>query len=195
MRQLVFLICFIWALPAAALLVGETVSSVKMVDSNGTTHNLTDYRGKVVVLEWTSPVCPYSQYHYATGQMQKMQQAAQDAGHVWLSISSTGPSHPGFMDAAKADDFMKEKGAVPTTLMLDSQGMLAQIFKAKTTPHIAILNKEGVLVYVGAFDSNSAPRASLSRVVNYVEQALNDLAAGQTVQTPLTRPYGCLIKY
>jgi peroxiredoxin len=111
------------------------------VDIDGKTRSLAEFKGKVVVLEWVNEGCPYVKKHYS-GNMQGLQQAATADGVVWLSVASSAPGKQGyFADGAAAKTWMNAKGAKPTTLLLDSQGTVATAYKAKTTPHMFVIDR------------------------------------------------------
>jgi hypothetical protein len=91
---------------------------------------------------------------------------------------------------------MQQVGAAPTDYFRDSTGAVGHLYGAKNTPHIFIINREGILVYAGGIDSiASADPADISQATNYVNAAMADLAAGRPVAVANSRPYGCSVKY
>lgn len=184
------------AVPAlAAATVGEPAPAFTATDSNGRTVSLADFKGKTVVLEWTDPQCPFVQKHY-TGAMQKLQADARRDGVVWLTVNSEGAGKQGAVTAAQANQLVRAGGATPTAYLLDGDGAIGRAYGARTTPHMFVVNKEGVLVYAGGIDNiPSADPADLGKAQNFVATALSDLKAGKPVATPTARAYGCSIKY
>ena len=90
---------------------GQPAPDFQLTDIEGVAHRLSQYRGKIVVLEWVNPGCPVVQRHYDTGNMQKTQRAAVASGVVWLSINSGGPKAQGDLSneaAAAWQDINKE---------------------------------------------------------------------------------------
>ena len=73
------------AFAAGAVQIGQPAPEFTATDSKGAPVSLSQYRGKVVVLEWTNADCPYTHKHYASGNMQSLQSLAQKNGVVWLS--------------------------------------------------------------------------------------------------------------
>lgn len=165
------------------------------VDADGKTRSLSEFRGKTVVLEWVNEGCPYVKKHYS-GNMQGLQQAARADGVVWLTIASSAPGKQGYFDAPAAKTWMEAKGAKPTALLLDGDNKIATAYKAKTTPHMFVIDKTGAVVYEGAIDNIPTSKVEdLPKAKNLVAAALADVKAGRKVATPFETPYGCSVKY
>jgi peroxiredoxin len=176
--------------------VGDTAPAFTATDSHGQKHNLADYKGKVVVLEWHNQGCPYTQKHYNSGNMQKLQKEWTEKGVVWLTVISSAPGTQGYVTADQENDYVKRIDASPTAVLLDPQGDLGHLYGAKTTPHMFVIDPQGKLVYDGAIDDKSTSDPSdIQGAKNYVSEALTEVTAGKPVQTATTRPYGCSVKY
>ena len=185
------------AVPATAkITTGSNVSDMTVTDSNGVQHNLSDFAGKKVVLEWTNEGCPYVKKHYTTNNMQKTQAMAEAEGAVWLSVISSAPGKQGYKTGEQANEWKETQGAEVTAIVLDPAGDMGKSFAAKTTPHMYIIDEDQTLVYQGAIDDNrSANPATVAGAKNYVAAAMDDLKAGNAVAESDTPPYGCSIKY
>ncbi|MFT4080482.1 thioredoxin family protein [Rhodomicrobium sp.] len=184
------------AAASAAPEVGKPAPDFSATDSKGRTVKLSDYRGKTVVLEWTNDGCPYVQKHYSTNNIQSLQKDAAAKGIVWLSIISSAPGEQGAVSGAEADRLSETRGAAPAAVLLDAEGKVGRLYDARTTPHMFIVNGDGTLVYMGGLDDKpTAIPSDVKAAKNYVRAALDDLAAGKPVATPVTRPYGCSVKY
>jgi len=185
------------AAPATAkIATGSNVSDMTVTDSNGVQHNLSDFAGKKVVLEWTNEGCPYVKKHYTTNNMQKTQAMAEAEGAVWLSVISSAPGKQGYKTGEQANEWKEAQGAEVTAIVLDPAGDMGKSFAAKTTPHMYIIDESQTLVYQGAIDDNrSANPATVAGAKNYVAAAMDDLKAGNAVAESDTAPYGCSIKY
>ena len=180
----------------AAVEPGEVAPDFTLTDSKGTSHKLSDFRGKLVVLEWLNHECPFVKKHYSGGNMQKLQQEYTAKGVVWLSIISSAPGKQGHRTGPQAEADTKDKNAAPTAVLLDPAGEVGQMYEAKTTPHMFVIDKEGKVIYAGAIDSiKSTNSADIAKAENHVRQALDAALAGQPVPTPKTQPYGCSVKY
>jgi peroxiredoxin len=167
--------------------IGTPALDFTLADQDGAKHRLADYQGKIVVLEWTSNECPFVKRHYTANTMETLAKQYESKGVVWLAIDS---SH--FVDAKQVKTWQQEQNfAYPT--LLDPAGTVGQAYRAKTTPHLFVIDTKGVLIYDGAIDD--APRNTANATRNYVSQALDATLAGQAVNPSKTRPYGCSVKY
>jgi peroxiredoxin len=180
----------------AAPQIGEPAPDFTAVDSKGNPIQLREYRGKTVVLEWTNADCPYTRKHYSSGNMQSVQALAQKNGIVWLTVISSAPGKQGYVNGAAADALTVSRHAVPTAVLLDPTGSVARLYAAKTTPHMFVIDKNGMLRYMGGIDSiATTDEADIARAEPYVKEAMLAVAAGDPVPHPITKPYGCSIKY
>ena len=180
----------------AAPRVGEPAPDFTGVDTQGKTHRLADYRGKTVVLEWTNHDCPYVRKHYGAGNLQEQQREAAAQGVIWLSVISSAPGEQGHVSPAEADELTRSRKAAPHAVLLDPEGRIGRAYEAKTTPHMFIIDEAGKLVYMGGIDSlATADPADIPKATQYVRVALKERAAGQPISAPVTRPYGCSVKY
>lgn len=180
----------------AAAIIGETAPDFSADGASGKTVKLSDYKGKIVVLEWTSSECPFVHKWYDSGTMQKLQKKAAGEGIVWLSVNSSAPGKPGHWDTAAANDWIKTTGAAAADILLDGKGEVGRLYGAQTTPHMFVIDKDCKLVYAGAIDSIASPnREDIPKATNYVEQAIAELTAGKAVSMNSTKSYGCSVKY
>jgi peroxiredoxin len=180
----------------AAPQIGQEAPDFTAVDSKGNPIHLREYRGKTVVLEWTNADCPYTHKHYSSGNMQSVQALAQRNGIVWLSVISSAPGKPGFVNGAAADALTQSRHAVPTAVLLDPTGSVARLYAAKTTPHMFVIDRDGKLRYMGGIDSlATTDESDIARAEPYLKEAMLAVAAGNPAPHPVTTPYGCSIKY
>jgi hypothetical protein len=181
---------------ALALKPGETAPEFKGTDSNGKTETLAQYRGKYVVLEWANKGCPYERKLYESGTMESLQKQWTAKGVVWLSVLSSAPGQQGNVSPAEENDYLRTMKAAPTAAILDPSGNIGRLYAAKTTPHMFVIDPQGKLIYQGAIDDQPSPDPStLKGAKNYVSAALEESMAGKPVATPVTRSYGCSVKY
>lgn len=177
-------------------LIGNPAPAFTLSDSNGRSQSLAQYRGKYVVLEWINHDCPYVRKHYNSGNMQRLQREYAGRGVVWLSINSSAAGKQGHFDNAEINRRQAEKNAAPTAYLIDTPGTVGRAYGAQTTPHMYIINPQGVVIYQGAIDSDSSSDPdTIATATNYVSQALNEAMAGRPVSTATTRSYGCSVKY
>lgn len=178
----------------AAVAIGLPAPDFSIKDSQGKTVRLSDYSGRIVVLEWTNGRCPAVQKHYR-GNLQSLQRGARAQGVVWLSVIAPSPGDASPIDGATADKLTLERDARPAKVLPDPDGKLARLYGAKLAPELFIINARGTLAYAGAIDSiDSADVADITRAEPYAANALGNLINGQPVKKPATPPYGCAIR-
>lgn len=181
---------------AAAPAIGQPAPEFSVVDTGGVARSLTDLRGKVVVLEWTNADCPFVAKHYRAANMQALQKRAAAEGVVWLSVISSAPGEQGHVDAAEADRLTQSRDAAPSGVVLDPDGRLGRAYGAVTTPHMYVIDGAGTLRYMGGIDSIGSTRAEdLAKAEPLFLNAMQAVVGGREVAQPLTRPYGCAVKY
>ena len=183
---------------AAAPELGKPAPAFKLKGADGKTYELSQFKGKTVVLEWFNKDCPYVRKFYDSKTMQGLQKDSTTKGVVWLTVSSSAKGKEGFLEASAAKKISDEMGMASTALLLDNDGKLGSAYHAQTTPHMFVIDKNGLLAYQGAIDDHpSANPKSLAGAQNYVTAAL--LAVNkptpEPVKTSSTTPYGCSVKY
>lgn len=180
----------------ASAVVGKPAPEFMMNDTNGNHVMLSTLKGKTVVLEWTNNECPFVKKHYGSGNMQSLQKEATADGVVWISIISSAKDKEGNVTAEEANKIAADQKAAPSHILLDESGTIGNLYGAKTTPHMFVIDKDGTLVYAGAIDDKSGfDPEEVKTANNYVRAALADLKAGKPVATSSTKPYGCGVKY
>lgn len=181
---------------AAAPAIGQPAPNFQAVDADGRTRSLSEFKGRTVVLEWHNGGCPYVKKHYGAGAMQSLQKQATADGAVWLTLISSAPGTQGYLAPAEAKTWKASNKAAATALLLDPEGDVGKAYDARTTPHMYVVDRAGRLAYMGGIDDKpSADPSSLKGANNYVAAALADLKAGRNVATPVSKPYGCSVKY
>ena len=184
------------SIPASAIRVGEPAPAFTGTDNTGKTHALADLKGKFVVLEWHNQGCPYVGKHYNSGNMQKLQREWTSKGVVWFTVVSSAPGQQGHVTPGQSLEYVKAQKAMPTAVLLDPTGEIGRKYDAKTSPHMIVINREGVVVYNGAIDDKpTTDLADVAGATNFVSAALADAMANRPVATPSTQPYGCDVKY
>jgi peroxiredoxin len=192
------LAAFSFNLAHAAVENGKPAPDFTLTDLDGKSRKLSDFKGKTVVLEWNNPDCPFVKKHYEkSGNLPATQKTATADGVVWLTINSgAAGKQGGDYTAAQLKEYLKANHAVPTAYLPDHDGTVGHLYGAKTSPHIYVINADGVLVYQGAIDSiRSAESSDIAKSTNYVNAALASVKAGKPVEKSSTEPYGCSVKY
>ncbi len=171
--------------------LGEKAPAFTLMDTQGQERSLADYAGKVVVLEWINPRCPFVVNCYQTKAMTQAYEKAKalDKGIAWLAINSTSTTN------ANENDQWIEQFKLKYPILLDTDGKVGRLYDARTTPHMFIIDAEGVLRYQGAIDDNPFARKPAEDATNYVVDAVRQLVDGETVSPDYVKPYGCTVKY
>ena len=180
----------------AAASVGLPAPDFSLTDLSGQPRKLSDFHGKIVVLEWTNPTCPIVQKHYLSGNMPSLQKAATSEGVVWLSINSGHAGSSGDYDPDRAQNWLKSTGASPTFYLRDEDGRVGHLYGATATPDMFVISADGTVLYAGAIDSiPSSDQSDIAHATNYVKAALDSARQGAPISVSTTHPYGCSIKY
>ena len=181
---------------AAAPMVGKAAPAFSVRDIEGRSRSLAEFAGKTVVLEWVNEGCPYVRKHYGSGNMQSLQKSATAEGVAWLTIASSAPGQQGYFTPDRAKAWKAQVGAASTDILLDPDGKVGHAYDARTTPQMFVIDKAGKLVYMGGIDDKPyADPSTLKGAKYYVALALADVKAGRPVANPVTRSYGCSVKY
>jgi peroxiredoxin len=167
--------------------VDKPAPAFTLKDESGKEHSLAQYQGKIVVLEWTNPGCPFVQRHYKVDTMQNTFKGFDASKVVWLAVDSTSSNAP-----EKSAAWKKEEGFTYPVLQ-DPDGKVGKAYGAKTTPHMYVIDQKGVLRYAGAIDDD--PRGKNGKAVNHVKTTVDALIGGKPVPASTTEPYGCTVKY
>jgi peroxiredoxin len=186
-------------LPVAALAapeIGKPAPDFTGTTMEGKTVKLSEQKGKIVVLEWHNPGCPFVKKHYESNNMQQLQAYAKGKDVVWMSINSGAEGKQGSMKADEAKAMFTENKLAASHYILDGAGTIGKLYEAKTTPHMYVIDAKGNLAYMGAIDSNSsADPKTIKGATNYVRAALDAIAAGKTPEVTTSTAYGCSVKY
>jgi len=176
--------------------VGDAAPAFTATDSHGQAQTLDKYKGKFVVLEWHNQGCPYTRKHYASGNMQELQNEWTAQGVAWFTVISSAPGQQGYMTAEGENTYVAQVHAAPTAVLLDPDGKLGHLYGARTTPQMFVIDPQGKLIYEGAIDDRPTPDLDdVKGADNYVTDALTAAMAGKPVAKPFTRSYGCSVKY
>ena len=163
------------------------------IEKNGANVKIDGVKGEVVVLEWYNSGCPIVKRHYKSSHMQGLQEKYTKMGVKWYAVISSARGKQGHTDAAGALSQKSTDKSFATDIVLDEASAIGRMFEAKTTPHMIVINKEGVIIYDGAIDSNRSGRES--NITPYTAQAIEAALAGKAAPVAKTQPYGCEVKY
>jgi hypothetical protein len=198
MKLMIALLALLTSLSSFAIETGVMAPdfSLKSAGPKDGEVKLSAFKGKVVVLEWLNHGCPFVRKHYDSGNMQKLQTKYVAKNVIWLSIISSAEGKQGFVNSEEARRDMVKNKSGATNVLLDPTGKVGQLYEAKTTPHMFIVDKEGKLAYQGAIDDKpDADQGSVTSAKNYVAEALDLILENKKVSQATTKSYGCGVKY
>jgi peroxiredoxin len=191
-----YLLLLLISLPALAVDIGKLAPAFSLPAASGKTITSTQFKDKVVVLEWLNHGCPFVRKHYDSNNMQALQKKYLAQGVVWLSIISSAPGKQGHVTAKAAAEEAKKYNSQASEILIDEDGTVGRAFEAKVTPHMYVIGKDGRIFYQGAIDSiASADKADVEKAENYVAQALDATIKGEKIKIASTKAYGCGVKY
>lgn len=174
--------------------VGKPAPDFELTDTDGKPVKLSALRGKIVVLEWFNPGCPFVKHAHGQGALKDMAARWAKQGVVWLAINSNAPGKEGHGKDANAA--ARKAWAMAHPVLLDEMGVVGKAYGAKTTPHVFVIDPKGVLAYAGGLDDAPFGKTTAGAPVKpLLDQALGALKAGKRPATAETKPYGCSVKY
>jgi peroxiredoxin len=194
-KTLALLAAMALAATTFAVEIGKPAPDFTGTDINGKTVHLSDYKGKIVVIESYNSDCPFCRNQYKTGAMQDLQKDLAAKGVVWLLVNSVNPKNFSHRTPAQAQKEIADEKMDVTAWIDDSSGAVGHLYGMQTTPHMFVIAKDGTLVYDGAIDDKADPSHDPKTADNYVSDAVNDLLAGKPIAVSQTKPYGCGVKY
>ena len=169
----------------AAVEIGEEMPDFTMTDTNGEEHTLSDYRGQVVALVFTSQHCPWV-HMGANKELRELEKAMEDENVKFLHIDSHADTSPEDINA------YLDENDYSFTVLKDVNNEYADEVNAQRTPEIFVVCSNGTLQYHGAFDNRTSPADAGE--TNYTKEAVTAVLAGEEVANPTVRAWGCTIK-
>lgn len=195
MKKLFTILAAVVLTAAGAVEIGQPAPDFSGTDINGKTVKLSDYKGKIVILESYNAQCPFCRHHYETGAMQALQADLAAKGVVWLIVNSVSKKNFGYLAPEAAQKVWQEQKFAATAWLDDSAGSIGHLYGMKTTPHMFVIAADGTLAYAGALDNHPTPEGDPKTAKNYVRAAVTELLAGKPVTVAQTKPYGCGVHY
>ena len=180
---------------AFAVEIGKPAPDFTGTDITGKTIKLSDYKGKIVVLESYNSDCPFCHNHYASGAMQELQKDLAAKGIVWLLVDSVSTKNFSYRTPEQARKESADLKIAATAWLDDHTGDIGHLYGMKTTPHCFVVAADGTLVYDGAIDNQPDPQHDPRTARNYVRESVDALLAGKPAPVAQTKPYGCSVKY
>jgi len=178
----------------AAAVVGKPAPDFTLQDQNGTPVALKSFAGQTVVLEWFNPECPFVVYAHSKGPLKDMAKSeTAKGGIVWLAINSGAPGKEG--NGRDKNIAARSEWSMDNRILFDESGEVGKLYGAKTTPHMYVVNPQGILAYAGALDNAPLGEVRGDALDPYTAAALEAVRAGKAADPAQTTPYGCSVKY
>lgn len=193
-KMLTIFAAMVCAASALAVDIGKPAPDFTGTDINGKTIKLSDYKGRIVVVESYNSDCPFC-HHLYSGATQALQKQLAEKGVVWLMVNSVNPRNPSHRTPAEARQEWSDLKIAATAWIDDSSGKIGHLYGMKTTPHVFVIDKDGNVAYEGAMDDHPDPFHDPTKARNYVREAVDDLLAGKPLEVTQTKPYGCAVHY
>ncbi|EPG73105.1 redoxin [Leptospira fainei serovar Hurstbridge str. BUT 6] len=191
-----FSILSIFVYSLYAIKPGDIAPEFSEKDISGKLRNLSEFKGKFLVLEWHNQGCPFVKKHYGSGNMQKLQKEITAKGVVWLSVISSAPGKQGYVTPEEEKEYLKKSQAVPSAVLFDPDGTMGKAYGAKTTPQMVLISPEGKILYNGAIDDRpSTDQSDIPLAKNYIVAAVGEALTGKQISVSTSQPYGCSVKY
>jgi cytochrome oxidase Cu insertion factor (SCO1/SenC/PrrC family) len=179
--------------------IGQPAPDFTLTDTEGKQHSLSDFKGKIVVLEWYNPDCPFSgkasgQSVHKRGTVKRTKEAARkiDENVVYLMINSTSNAPKDAVLKRTKDSKVQWK--IDNPILIDYGGETGRLYDARTTPHMYVINADGVLIYEGGYTDDQRGGKG-DKETNYVVNAVSAAKSGETCAPAQTRSWGCGVKY
>ena len=162
---------------------GDPAPNFTLSDLDGQMHSLQEQKGKIVVINFWSAECPHSKRADELI-LPKLESWGEDV--VLFSIAS---------NANEEVSLLKQEAQARGLpfLLHDADQQAARAYDALTTPHIFVVDREGILRYQGALDDVTFRQLQPTR--NYLFEAVEALLAGQDPDPSEHPPYGCTVVY
>lgn len=161
--------------------VNQPAPDFTLPDLNGNPLHLSDLRGKIVIVNFWSCECPHS----ARTDRELMAMFVQ-----WQDDVALLPVAANRIEAPEALAEAARSRHLPLVLM-DTEHAVADLYEAQTTPHVFLIDREGILRYAGAVDDASFRQRRPTRF--YLDEAVEALLAGRLPAVAETPAYGCTI--
>ena len=161
--------------------LNQPAPDFELPDLQGDLHKLSEYRGKIIIINFWSAECPHSE----RTDLSMMTFLAQRGGDVELLSIAANRNEPVQMleEAANARRLPR--------VLIDAEHVVADIYEAVTTPHAFVVDREGILRYCGAVDDVTFRQRNATRF--FLEEAIEALLTGRLPEMQESIAYGCAI--
>lgn len=161
--------------------LNQPAPDFELPDLRGSSHQLSDYRGRIVIVDFWSAECPHSERtdQYLISLLEKW-----GGEVVMLSIAANRNESIRMVEEAAKRRLLPE-------VRIDAEHIVADLYEALTTPHVFLVDREGILRYRGAVDNITFRQREATRF--FLAEAVEALLHGCLPDLPETLAYGCTI--
>ncbi len=163
--------------------INQPAPDFALPDLHGRIHHLSDYRGQIVIVNFWSCECPHSERTDKVI-LSMFVQWREASPVTMLSIASNRN------ETAEALQAAAESRRLPAVL-LDADCSVADLFNAQTTPHVFVIDREGILRYRGPVDNVTFRQRNPTRF--FLDEAVESLLDGHLPAAAESPAYGCAI--
>ena len=157
------------------------VPDFELPDLHGRHHRLSEYRGRIVIVNFWSCECPHSE---------RTDKAIMSMFVQWKDNVSMLTIASNRNESAEDVANVSEARRLPTVL-LDANCEVADLFEAQTTPHVFVIDREGILRYRGAVDDVTFRQRVPTRF--FLDLAVESLLEEHSPTLTESPAYGCAI--
>jgi peroxiredoxin len=163
------------------VLCGQAAPDFALPDLDGILHRLRDFRGRITILNFWSAECPWVERSD-----RELNSKLTEWGETvaWLSIASN------INESVELLQQVSQERNLPQ-LLHDQHHLVADLYGAQTTPHVFVIDRQGILRYQGGYNDLTFRKRVPSR--HYLTEAVEALLAGRLPELEQTPPYGCSI--
>jgi peroxiredoxin len=163
------------------VLIGDKGPEFTLCDLSGETHHLSDFRGRINILNFWSAECPWS----ARADKELIPALARWKKQVVLLTLASNANEP--LDLITRTAVNRQLPLV----LYDPYQKVADLYGAVTNPHFFVLDPDGVLRYQGALDDVNFYKREAGR--RYLLDAVDALIQGRYPDPEVSTPFGCII--
>ncbi len=161
--------------------LNESAPDFELPDLGGKLHRLSDARGKIVIVNFWSCECPHCE---RTDHALMAISAQWVENVVMISIASNRN------ESIQSIEGASEARRLPIVL-IDADHYVADLYDAQTTPHVFVIDRDGILRYRGAVDDVTFRQRKPTRF--FLDKAVEALLKGHLPVLTQTPAYGCTI--
>lgn len=161
--------------------LNQAAPDFELPDLQGNLHRLSDYRGRIVIINFWSAECPYSE-RIDRLMIGRLLEWGKDVEMLPIAANRSEP-------VSMLEDVSKTRG-IPNVLV-DAEHVVADLYEAITTPHTFVVDRDGILRYRGAVDDVTFRQREATR--SYLDDAVAALLDELSPEVQEVPAYGCAI--